>query len=121
MNQLIEKAYNIKIIEIKKLNGYENENYLIKTINNKFIFKKYPYSSELESIIHAENETLLFLSQNNNQFPNPINTAEGLFLKVYEIDGEKFICRMLSFLEGEMLGSIKNNKEIFESFGFFCA
>ena len=121
MNQLIEKAYNIKIIEIKKLNGYENENYFIKTINNKFIFKKYPYSSELESIIHAENETLLFLSQNNNQFPNPINTAEGLFLKVYEIDGEKFICRMLSFLEGEMLGSIKNNKKIFESFGFFLA
>ena len=34
MNQLIEKAYNIKIIEIKKLNGHENENYLIKTINN---------------------------------------------------------------------------------------
>ena len=42
--------YLIKIIEIKKLNGYENENYLIETVNNKYIFKKYPYSSELESI-----------------------------------------------------------------------
>ena len=121
MNKIIEENFNLEIIAIKKLNGYENENYLIETINNKYIFKKYPFSLELESIIHGENEVLLFLSKNNDKFPNPIKTVDGVYVKIHEIDGKKFICRMLSFLEGEILGSIKNTKEMFESFGTFLA
>jgi ethanolamine-phosphate phospho-lyase len=121
MNKIIEENFNLKIISIEKLNGYENENYLIKTTNNKYIFKKYPYSSELESIIHGENEVLLFLSKNNNKFPSPIKSVDGVYLKTLEIDKEIFIFRMLSFLDGKMLGSVKNTKEIFESFGAFLA
>jgi ethanolamine-phosphate phospho-lyase len=121
MINILEKDFGFQIIEIKKLNGYENENYLIETIKNKYIFKKYPYSFELESIIQSENEALLFLSDNNNQFPIPIKTIDGVYVKIHEIEGKKFICRLLSFLDGEMLGSIKNTKEIFESFGIFLA
>ena len=66
MNKIIEENFNFEIISIQKLNGYENENYLIQTNSNKFIFKKYPYSTNLESIIHGENQVLLFLSENNN-------------------------------------------------------
>ena len=121
MINILEKDFGFQIIEIKKLNGYENENYLIETVNNKYIFKKYPYSTELESIIQSENDALLFLSDNNNKFPVPIQTADGLYIKIHEIDGKKYICRMLSFLNGEMLGSIKNTKEVFQSFGIFLA
>ena len=121
MNKIIEEKFNLKIISIKKLNGYENENYLINTTDNKYIFKKYPYSLELESIIHGENEVLLFLSQNNNKFPVPIKSVDGVYLKTIQIDKEVFIFRVLSFLDGQMLGSIKNTKEIFESFGTFLA
>ena len=34
MNSLLEKAFSFQIIETKKLNGYENENYLITTVGN---------------------------------------------------------------------------------------
>ena len=65
MNSLLEKAFSFQIIETKKLNGYENENYLIKTVDNHYIFKKYPYSKDLKSLIQAENKVLLFLSRNS--------------------------------------------------------
>ena len=42
-------------------------------------------------------------------------------MKTIQIDKEVFIFRVLSFLDGQMLGSIKNTKEIFESFGTFLA
>ena len=61
MNSLLEKAFSFQIIETKKLNGYENENYLIKTVDNQYIFKKYPYSEDLKSLIKDENKILLFL------------------------------------------------------------
>ena len=37
MNSLLEKAFSFQIIETKKLNGYENENYLIKTVETYFL------------------------------------------------------------------------------------
>jgi len=121
MNKIIEENFNLVIINIKKLNGYENENYLIETSNSKFIFKKYPYSTELKSIIQGENETLIYLSNKSSQFPNPISTVDGKYLIVQKLNGKKFIFRMLSFLDGDMLGSIVNTKDAFKSFGTFLA
>ena len=51
MNSFFEKAFSFQIIETKKLNGYESENYLIKTVDNYYIFKKYPYSKDLKSLM----------------------------------------------------------------------
>ncbi len=119
MNKIIKENFNLEIIELKKLDGYENENYLITTKNKKYIFKKYPYSPELETVIKGENEVLLFLSENNEKFPSPIKAVDGKYVQIHKINRQKFICRMLSFLEGEMLGSIYNTKEMFESLGLF--
>lgn len=121
MNKIIKENFNLEIKELKKLDGYENENYLITTKNKKYIFKKYPYSPELATVIKGENEVLLFLSENKNKFPNPIKAVDGKYVQIHKINGQKVICRMLSFLEGEMLGSIKNTKEMFKSLGIFLA
>ena len=121
MNKIIKENFNLEILELKKLDGYENENYLIITKNKKYIFKKYPYSPELATVIKGENEVLLFLSENKNKFPNPIKAVDGKYVQIHKINGQKVICRMLSFLEGEMLGSIKNTKEMFKSLGIFLA
>jgi 4-aminobutyrate aminotransferase-like enzyme/Ser/Thr protein kinase RdoA (MazF antagonist) len=122
MNSLLEKAFSFQIIETKKLNGYESENYLIKTVDNQYIFKKYPYSEDLKSLIQAENKVLLFLSQKYlNRFPNPIKTIDGFYVKILIIEGEKYICRMLSFLDGKFFGEVKHTKKMLESFGLFLA
>ena len=122
MKKLIQKQFGLISLEIKKLWGYENSNYLIKTKDEKFVFKTYLNNSETLSFVKAENEALLFLkSSNDNQFPNPIRFKDGSLIKIIEIEGKERICRMLSYLEGELLGNVKPTKTLHESIGKFVA
>ena len=41
MKELIKTEFGFQNVEIKKLVGYENFNYLVKTERGKFIFKTY--------------------------------------------------------------------------------
>jgi Ser/Thr protein kinase RdoA (MazF antagonist) len=118
MNKLIESEFGLTEIKVKKLNGYDNVNYLVETVTNKYIFKTYSYTEETYDMVHAENETLFFLQkQNKNKYPTPIQFSNGSFIKVIKIDGEAQVCRMLTFLEGEFLGDAVHTKELIHNFG----
>ncbi|MBC8754048.1 aminotransferase class III-fold pyridoxal phosphate-dependent enzyme [Kordia sp. YSTF-M3] len=122
MKKLIQEQFEFGALEIKRLNGYENVNYLIDRSLSKNIFKTYKYSKELLSILEAENKALLHLQEENeDKFPKPIPFANGDFIKVLDINSESTICRMLSFLDGEFLGDTKATSELFKSFGVFLA
>jgi len=122
MEKLLQSEFGFQQIEIKKLNGYENENYLVKTNTNNYIFKTYNYNEELNDFVEAENEVLLSLQEsNNNRYPAPIQFADTSYVKTLDIKSEKKTCRMLSFLQGESFGDVKPTKELFQSFGIFLA
>ena len=122
MKNILQTEFGLKEVEIKKLNGYDNANYLVKTNTAKYIFKTYINSVELHDLVIAENETLLFLQKSGkNKYPKPIQFTDGSYIKILNIDGEKRICRMLSFLDGEFLGDTNPTKALFQSFGVFLA
>jgi 4-aminobutyrate aminotransferase-like enzyme/Ser/Thr protein kinase RdoA (MazF antagonist) len=122
MNKLLQSVFGFQQIEIKKLDGYANTNYLVKTDSDKYIFKTYKYNGELLDLVKAENETLLFLQKGDkNKYPKPIQFIDGSYIEILNIAGKKQICRMLTFLEGEFLGDIKPTKKLFQSFGSFLA
>jgi len=122
MNKLLQNEFGFNEIEIKTLDGYENANYRIKANNDTYIFKTYKYNDDLLDLIQAENETLLFLQKTDTKkYPNPIPFLDGSHIKIISIDGEKKICRMLTFLDGEFLGDTKPTKKLFQSFGKFLA
>ncbi len=122
MNTLLQTEFGFQKVEIKKLNGYDNANYLIKSKTAKYVFKTYPYNKELLALVKAENEALLFLQESDkNRFPRPIQFTDGSFVKTLKIDSEETICRMLSFLEGKFLGDITHTESLFQSFGAFLA
>ena len=122
MNKLLQKQFGFHEVEIKKLNGYDNSNYLVKTEREKYIFKTYLKNEESLALVEAENKTLLFLQNSiNDKFPKPIKFTDGSFVKCIEIDGKETICRMLSFLDGEFLGDITHTESLFQSFGIFLA
>lgn len=122
MKHLLQSEFGFQVVEIKKLNAYDNANYLIKTNTAKYIFKTYNYNKELLALVETENETLIFLQEEDkNKFPKPIQFTDGSFVKIIEIDGEETICRMLSFLDGEFLGDITHIESLFQSFGIFLA
>lgn len=124
MNKLLQNEFGFNDVEIKRLDGYENANYRIETDSEQYIFKTYKYidNDELLDLVKAENETLLFLQKTpNKKYPKPIPFLNGSHIKILTIDGEKKICRMLTFLDGEFLGDSKPSKKLFQSFGSFLA
>jgi Ser/Thr protein kinase RdoA (MazF antagonist) len=72
--------------------------------------------------VEAENEALLFLHKTTNKiFPKPIVFKDNSLVKIIKIEEKELICRMLSYLEGELLGNVVPTKSLYQSLGKFIA
>lgn len=122
MKESIKAAFGITPVDIKKLNGYENENYLITTATKKYIFKTYPAQTVSASLLKAECAALMFLQEPANVLtPIPIRFITGEYVKVLSLETGHKMCRMLSFLPGDFLGDQKPSKKLIFRLGFFLA
>ena len=120
MISLIKKVSNLDTLKIKKLDGYENENFHIKTKNGDFVFKTYAYSEDLYYQLLGETETLIFLNKKkNNKIPQAISFNDGSYVKVLYHKEKKIICRILTFLKGDFWGNVKSNDILYKSLGGF--
>jgi ethanolamine-phosphate phospho-lyase len=117
MKDKLKQAFGITVTDIKKLNGYENFNYLISTTSDKYIFKTYTPDEELNDLIEGENEALLFLANDSKLTPTPIPFLDGDYVKILNIEGQDLTCRLLSFLDGQFLGDVNQSQELLFSFG----
>ncbi len=116
--RILADFYGLSYIEITNLNGYDNQNFSVKSDKGKFILKTYKAKPELQELIEGENQTLLNLNRDNeNIFPNPIPNLSSNFLN-YE---NGIISRLLSFVDGEFLGNVEHTPDLFFSFGKFLA
>ena len=122
LKNLIKKEYGLDVILVNKFKGYENDNYFIKTVKNKFVLKLYS-DLTLKAILKAENEFLLFLQKQGNKdhYPNPILLKKGGYVKKVSHKGKLILIRMLSYLEGDFIAECKINKNIISSLGSFLA
>ncbi len=122
MKKLLQTQFALNPIEIKKLWGYDNSNFLVKTKDKQYVFKTYINNEETFTLLEAENETLLFLHlTDGNNYPKPIPFKDSSLVKILEVEGKKRICRLISFLEGELLGNIIPAKTLFQTLGGFIA
>jgi len=122
MEKLINNFYSFDTIKIEKLVGYENVNYLVTNKGQKFVFKTYPYSSELFDTLIAETDVLNTLNRSmEGKFPEPVKNANNKYIEKTEVAGELKIIRMLSYIEGELFAKVEHNKKLFASFGTFLA
>ena len=122
MKDILLKHFGIETIEIKKLVGYENVNYMVKTHAAKYVFKTYNFDEQLFDVVKAESNVLAHLVQQAKQlFPKPIKCLDGEFVNVIDINGQKTIIRLLTFLEGQFFAEAKQTHLLFSSFGKFLA
>jgi 4-aminobutyrate aminotransferase-like enzyme/Ser/Thr protein kinase RdoA (MazF antagonist) len=122
LQDLLQSEFNFESIEIKKIGGYDNANYVVKGDSNKYIFKTYMFSTDLLANLEAENEVLLSLECNDKcLFPIPEKFSDGSYLRVVKIDGEQHICRMLAFIDEQFLAEANHSQSLLTSFGGFLA
>jgi len=122
MKDILFKHFGIETREIKKLAGYDNINYLVKSHDTKYIFKTYVFNEHLYDLVKAESDVLESLSSSDrNLYPKALKTHDGEYVKVIDIHGKKSIIRLLSFLEGEFFAETTATPELFESFGAILA
>ncbi|SMD42958.1 hydroxylysine kinase /5-phosphonooxy-L-lysine phospho-lyase apoenzyme [Aquiflexum balticum DSM 16537] len=120
MEEWIKTRIDFHFLEIKRLNGYDNANYLMNTEEGKFILKTYPYSLDTFDLVQAETDILLVLQQKfEGRIPTPVPFLSGNHVDVVEVNGKSQIIRLLSFLEGSFLGNTKTEKEQYYSLGNF--
>ena len=121
LKETTSSLFGIQISTIKKLSGYDNENYLLKCGNKKkYILKKYNFSKENLSLIQAENHCLEYLNKHNNSsYPEPIYSSNKKYCEIIENLNNRYIIRILSYLEGTFLGEIKPKEIHLEAIGSF--
>ena len=112
--------FGFNITSLKKLTGYDNDNYLVVCKGNKYILKKYYYSKKNESIISAENDCLFYLNKSNQDiFPLPILSVNNNGFEIITHRRKKYIIRILSYIEGKFLGENKISEKTLKSLGLF--
>jgi 4-aminobutyrate aminotransferase-like enzyme/Ser/Thr protein kinase RdoA (MazF antagonist) len=122
MKSFLTQEFGIIPSEIKRIDGYENANYIISQKTERYIFKTYTYDAKLLDILEAENRILSQLTEKTcSSYPKPIPFTNGDFIKVLDLHGQPTICRMLSFLDGDFMGDIPPSKASFRSLGLFLA
>ena len=122
MKTILHEQFGINAIKVEKLSGLDNANYLVETVTEKYIFKTYPYTRDALTLVEAENTALLFL-QNEGQrnIQTPIPSKNQSYTALVNINGQEYICRMLSYLDGKFLVEVPHTKKLFQSFGKFLA
>lgn len=118
MHDLLLKEFGIHVTEIKKIAGYDNQNFLVIANKEKYILKTYLFDSELLDLVNAENDVLLYLQEKKKSgIPKPIAFVDGSFVKV--IDNTIF--RLLSYLGGQFIAEATSTQKLQETLGGFLA
>ncbi|MEL6558638.1 MAG: aminotransferase class III-fold pyridoxal phosphate-dependent enzyme [Bacteroidota bacterium] len=122
MEDFLKEQFGLANPKVKKLNGYDNVNYLVDDNSGQFIFKTYPFDEDLLEILVAENDVLLQLQQKEDlRFPRPVPFLKGDYIRTEEIAGRKTICRMLTFLAGDLMGDTRPSEIRYQNLGSFLA
>ncbi|MFD2201750.1 aminotransferase class III-fold pyridoxal phosphate-dependent enzyme [Shivajiella indica] len=122
MHDLLKVSFGFHTVELQKLNGYDNVNYLVETDRGRYIFKTYPYTAETFDLVQAETEFLHALQKRFfGRIPEPVPFEDGNYVKLLEFDGQKLIGRLLTFLDGKFMGDQNPSKPMYWSLGFFLA
>lgn len=119
LKKFVKKSYGLNIKSLKKLNGYDNENYLLDSHEGKrFILKKYPFTKNNISLISSENDCLIHLNKKSNtSYPSPIFSLNNEYLEIIDSKKDKYIIRVLSYLKGNFLGEIQVTDDTLTSLG----
>lgn len=118
IKKILESLYGWNDPAIKLLVGYETLNYRIKVEDKYYVLKIQPFDEQVVAEVKGESFILDHLCNLKCDYPKPIPTLSG---KIIALWGEKYIVRVLSFLDGSFLAEVDHNEKLINSFGAVIA
>lgn len=116
----VEENYHLKV-EATSLNGYDEQNFLLESINGeKFILKIATEEHGIE-FLDAQVKMLRHLAEKGfgRSFPQVLPDKNETAICVYEKDGKKYYIRLLTFLEGDFwVNQDSFSEEMYENLGW---
>lgn len=108
IKEIVNENYHLRV-DVKKLNGYDEQNFLLKDKDaNKYILKVAGDEHGL-SLPDAQIKMINHLSKSNlsEKFQHFLKNHEHQELTNYVHDGKNYYIRILTFLEGDFWGDCK--------------
>ncbi len=118
ISDLAKGLYNLQPDAVKKLDGFESENYLLSAGSKKWVLKIYPFSQEKMKLLEAENNMLDHVnSYGPGAFPGLVKNVmdRGLTLS----PDHRQIIRVLSYIDGEVWANVEPSPGLHRSLGAF--
>ena len=112
IKEIVKENYQISV-NVKSLNGYDDQNFLLKDKNsNKYILKVSTDEHGL-GFLDAQIKIINHLSKSDisEKFQHYLENQVHQELTHYVHDGKKYYIRVLTFLEGDFWGDCKNLQE----------
>ena len=112
IKEIVLENYSLNV-DVKKLNGYEEQNFLLKDKNSKKYILKVANDELTPAFLDAQVEMLRHLSKSNvaSMVPHFILNNAGRALTHFTNDGKNYFIRVLHFLEGDFWADTKNLPE----------
>lgn len=113
--------YNLNT-EVQTLNGYEEDNFLLKTPDDRRFILKAGSSAQGLEVIRAQVAMMDHLSGStlSNQIQQVLKNIRGESLTILQKDGREFYVRILTFLEGNFWYQAKEHSTtLYQNLGRF--
>ncbi len=116
LGRLLKKWYGLTGLSAVPLEGYNSTNYKVQDGKSNYVLKIYPRNDENLELLHSENRILLKLAGlEAYDFPAVLPNLKGDMLSL----NKTHILRLLTFVEGDFLGSVPHPPKLLNSFGTF--
>ncbi len=116
MEELLKRHYALENCTLSELKGYVSTNTKVETPNGVYVCKQYPNTESTRLELLAEDQVLQWLTAIPEcDFPRRIPTQSG---EAFVIEGDTLF-RVLTYLEGEFLGSVPHSPGLLYSLGRF--
>ena len=113
LKKLIHDHYGIKADGLTLLEGFEDKTFKLESGGKHWIFKQYKRRKATEAFLSIENAVLEKLSKLPLEFPVLIKTRSNEPQLVFD----DCVYRLLTFLDGKLLGNAEQSEKILHSFG----
>jgi 4-aminobutyrate aminotransferase-like enzyme/Ser/Thr protein kinase RdoA (MazF antagonist) len=116
LHDILENGYGITAEGVKKLDGYDSENFRIFSDGKKYLIKIFTATST-SVLSEIQAQLLSKLKDPIGRFPKIIHTKDGENIYYSSSGGTKEYTMLYTFLEGEILADSKLDDALVSDFG----